>query len=238
MMRITLFSRTAPLIALAACSTQSGSAPAASLPPSSQDTLQQPVLSGPAGQEPALSGVVRELVDGKLVLERMDGSSVTVTLTKETSIRQQVEASATDIARGTQVTVLAEAHESPVSAALVQIGGEAAPLLMTPAGAGGPGGAPATIPLGPGAPAGPKPQVYSGAVQEVGDDTLTLRQDSAALLTVRLTGQTRYQQEVSVDIGALQIGALVIAEGERDGNLFWATTLRLLSAPEPPRRAE
>lgn len=237
-MRASQLSLVAPLIALllalAACRT----APTPEAPPSGQDTLQQPGQMGASGAGPALSGVVRELNAGKLVLERMDGTSVTVTLDEETTIRQQAAASAADIAGGAQVTVLAEKRKGVPSATLVQIGGAAGLPLMSPGGAAAPGSAPASMPLGPGGPAGPQPEVYAGSVQELGADTITLQQDSGELRTIALTAETRYQREVSTDRGALQVGALVIAEGERDGTMFRAATLWVLSATERQQRAE
>lgn len=231
-MRINPFSLSFPLlallIALAACSADP--APAASRS-SGQDALQQTGPGGLADPATTLNGVVRELHDDRLVLERMDGTSVTITLSAETAIRQQAMASAADLVVGAQVVVLAEDRAGKPGATLVQIGGAAGPLVALSGEAGGPGGAPATLPLGSDGPAAgdSRPQLYMGTVQAVGEGSVTLQQSTGELIEIGLHPQTRYQHEVSADRAALQEGVLAFVEGSRDGTTFHAMTIRLAS---------
>lgn len=90
------------LLLLTACGGQSGPIRPAATQPAGQDAL----LSAPDGAGRPLDGVIRSIDGDSLVIERMGGLAVTVTLDAATQLRRQMSARVSDLAVGLEVTVL------------------------------------------------------------------------------------------------------------------------------------
>lgn len=219
---------------LAACGAAQGissSATAQAVP----DSVQ--VHPDDGGQATALTvdGNITDASDTTLVVRRIDGSALTVTLDAHSTIWQQVPASRADLAPNADVTVLTEERDGQKNAVLVQIGVSGMPRMAFgngPAGdssagnAPAPGTSPVNIPLG--GTTGPQPTL--GKVQGVAESTLSIKSDDGTVHSITLTPQTSYQKEDTTDHKALQVGALVIIEGQREGSVFRALKVHLLSA--------
>lgn len=96
---------------------------------------------GPGGQGAPTSGEITEIGDDSLTIETEDGSSVTVSITADTTFTVTEERSLDDLAEGDTIVATGEAgEEDVVNATTIRVGEDLG------FGFGGPGGAPGATP--------------------------------------------------------------------------------------------
>jgi hypothetical protein len=208
-----------------------------------------PVALG-ADDGPTVVGVIEGMDGRTLTLKRpIDNASETIELAADARISQQLPASREALTVGQRATALGARSGETLDAQAIQLG----------QGALGPGG---VIQIGPGVgPAGAEPQSrplriepnasgqpgdaviggdpgmqaepVSGVIERVDGDTLTLKQDDGASVTVRLSAATEISERRDVDLDALQPGRLVLASGTRSNGRLSAAQIELLPSPQP-----
>lgn len=226
-----------------------------------QDAAQQFLTERNGGTPVAIGGGINmpivgqiERIDGpKLTVKRpAEGTSATIELAENVKIYKNIDLALSDIKVGDTITAFGTRQESVFQADLLRLGDDSivgGPVTIGQAGEGNPGGAgPVMInrPIGggPGTPtdAGPADQISGsgpmpalhGTVEAIGADGITVKEPSGDRTTVQPAANATIQKPSEVARDTLAAGMLILASGSQNGEVYTATQVQILPAPQQP----
>lgn len=224
--------------ALSACTT--GGAP-------NQDLAQQflternggtPVAIGVGGPNAPILGLI-ESVDGTrlTVKPQIEAGTTTVQLADGAKIHKDMDAQLSEITAGASVTAFGTRQGDAFQADLLRLGGAAGadsgPMVFTStsevAGAPPADGQDQII---VGEPLGAQPQPVTGIVESVAGRNIVLKDQAGTSTTVTLAGNAKIQKSAEVAPAELMIGTFIMASGVRHGEVYQATRVQILPAPQ------
>lgn len=89
-----------------------------------------------------------------------------------------------------------------------------------PGGRVGPGGAMSSI------------EILEGKIDKIDGETITITSADGKTSTIQLSGATTYQKQAEIEIADLKTGTNIIATGEQKDDVYEATALRVMPAPQ------
>ena len=231
--------------ALSACGTGGGP---------NQDLAQQflternggtPVAIGASGQNAPILGFI-ESVDGtQLTVKRpIESETTTVQLADGAKIHKDVDAQLSEITVGASVTVFGTRQGDIFQADLLRLGGDAGagggPVFIDRSNGQATGSPPATgetvagggdkvVIGGPGAGS---TMPMSGTVETIEDQRIVLKGKDGASTTVQLAKGAKIQKQAEVSLAELTAGTFIFATGTQDGDIYQATQVQILPAPQ------
>lgn len=205
------------------------------------------VAGGPSEDTP-LAGTVDRVEGQTILMKNMEDNNkaVTIQLTSDTKIQQDMQIKPADIKVGDSIMAFGMKDGAVIQADIVQIGnddmmgGEGVTIEAgTSPGAGGSvessqgsGAAPAPgSGEGSNMPGGAQPEQVSGTVESVEDTKIVVKQSDGSLVTIQSTSATEIHKQGEAKVTDIQAGSMIMVSGVQNGDNFQATQVRLLPAP-------
>lgn len=209
-------------------------------------------LGAPGGQGAGFPGVVGTVAsvasDSLKITNAADGTTTTVQLAANATIRKQVTAQLSDIKVGDQLFATGALTGTKLTAAIIQLGvtggagfgggqGRARGVNGTPGTGRQFNGTPGTGRQFNGTP-GPQgtPRAgfngggfngVSGAVTAINGSTLTVKATDGTTATVEVDTSTQIENQQTITLAAVKAGDTVRATGTQNGDIFEATALQV-----------
>lgn len=226
------------VLALSACATGGGPNPDLAQQFLTERNGGTPVAIGVGGPNAPILGVI-ESIDGKqfTVKPQIEAGTTTVQLADGAQIRKDVDAQLSEIVAGASVTAFGTRQGDAFQANLLRLGGAAdadsGPTVFTST-SGTVGEAPAggQDQIVVGGPNDAQPQPVSGIVESITGRKLVIKDQAGASTAVTLAGTGKIQKSAEVAPAELTVGTFIMASGVRKGEVFQATQVQILPAPQ------
>jgi len=218
-----------------------------------QDAAQQflternggtPVAIGAGGPNAPVVGSIESVDGSKLSVKRqMEGTTTTVQLAAGAKIHKYVDAQLSEIKAGDTLTAFGTQQGDVFQADLLRLGGDgevfSAPVIFNSSssqGTGGPtasgqtanGGGDKVVIGGPG---GGSAMPVIGTLETIDGQRIVLKDKDGASTTVQLADGAKIQKQAEASPAALTAGTFIFATGTQDGDIYQATQIQILPAP-------
>jgi hypothetical protein len=204
-----------------------------------------PVAIGAGGPNAPILGFI-ESVDGpQLTVKReMQETTTTVQLATGAKIHKYVDAQLSEIKAGDTLTAFGTKQDDVFQANLLRLGGDdevfSAPVVVNRSSGQNTGGPPATgeavdgggdkvVIGGPGAGS---TMPMTGTVETVESQRIVLKDKDGASTAVKLADDARIQKSAEVALADLTVGTFILAIGTQSGDVYQATQVQILPAPQ------
>jgi hypothetical protein len=231
--------------ALSACGTGGGP---------NQDLAQQfltdrnggtPVAIGAGGPNAPVVGSIESVDRSKLSVKRqMEGTTTIVQLAAGAKILKDIDAQLSEVKAGDSVTAFGEKQGDVFQADLLRLGAGGStfgrPVFIDRSNSQATGSPPATgaavdgggdkvVIGGPGAGS---TMPMTGTVETIEDQRIVLKDKDGASITVQLAEGAKIQKSAEVAPAELTAGTFIFATGTQDGDIYQATQVQILPAPQ------
>lgn len=188
-------------------------------------------------QKMPVIGLVQQVEGTTIKLQDpMSGTEHTIEVGADTKIRTQGTVDISGVAVGDQVTAVGKGSGDTFEAEFIQVGSGGA-LSGGPVSIGGPheqdpqGNA---VVGSAGGPAEGDDQSLAGTVERVDGQQIVVKSANGTTVTLTLASGGNIQKELLIQPGQVEVGKLIIANGEQNGAAFAATDIEVLPAPPAP----
>ncbi len=218
-----------------------------------QDAAQQflternggtPVAIGAGGPNAPVVGSIESVDGSKLSVKRqMEGTTTIVQLAAGAKILKDVDVQLSEVKAGDIATAFGEKQGDVFQSDLLRLGaGDSTfgrPVFMDRSNGQATGSQPATgvtvdgggdkvVIGGPGAGS---TMPVTGTVETIEDQRIVLKDKDGASTTVQLAEGAKIQKQAEASLADLTAGTFIFATGTQDGDIYQATQIQILPAP-------